>query len=84
MDRVEVHGSAVIFDVVEDSRYFISRPETWRTFLRNVPRKGSCRLFVGHPLANGDGERINGKNLKEYTFAEVCWRVNLELVPNAG
>jgi len=84
MPQIRVYGSRVIFDEVEDSKYFISQPKTWGDFLVNVPRKGSCRLSVGHPLANGEGRRINGKHLKEYSFAEACWRVNLELVPNTG
>jgi len=84
MDRIRVFGPRVVHDEVENSHYFISQPKTWDAFLKKVSRKGSCRLSVGHPLANGDGRRIKGKHLKEYSFPEVCWRVKLELTPNAG
>jgi len=84
MPRIRVYGLKVIFDEVQDAEYYISRPETWASFLANVPRRGRCRLSVGHPLANGDGRRINSKHLKEYSFKEACRRVELELAPKTG
>jgi len=84
MSRIKVYGPVGdgTFDEEVASEFFITKPQTWGRFISGVPRKGTCRMFIGHESSNGTGERISGKNLKDYTFEEVCWRV--ELKPTAG
>ena len=84
MSRICVFGPTVVLDEIVDNQSIITRAETWEIFRKGIPTKGPCKLFVGHPLSNGDGKRINGKHLKEYSFVEVCKRVERELAPRTG
>lgn len=84
MQRICVFGPTVVLDEVVGDQSIITRAETWEIFRKGIPTKGSCKLFVGYPGANGDNRRINGKHLKEYTFDQVCKRVERELAPKAG
>jgi len=85
MQRIRVFGPAgVVFDEQEDSKLLITNRGTWSKFISDVPRKGTCKFSVGHPLSNGSGNRILAKHLAGYSFEEACDRVEFELKPDAG
>lgn len=84
MTRIRVFGPGKVHDEVVGDRRIITTPGTWDTFAMSIPRKGSCRHYIGHELVDDEKKGIPAKQLKDYAFADVCNRVERELAPKTG